>query len=205
MRSFVRESFSGVLPGDSPTRAQLELNQVKLKKKYLILAILTVLIVIFDQWTKALITSKFHFGESLSIIGGFFNLTFIKNPGAAFGLLAHADPAFRIPFFLIVPLVALFAIGYVFRKIGDNDIRISSALSLVIGGAIGNLIDRAMLGYVIDFLDFHWQETYHFPAFNVADSAICVGVGILMLDLILQDHVRKDHASKEKPNAPVAS
>jgi signal peptidase II len=134
--------------------------------------------------TKYKVHWSFRLGESIPVIQGFFNLTYIRNTGAAFGILAQADPAFRVPFFVIVPLVALGAIAYIFRKIPAEDLKLSTALSLVISGAVGNLLDRVLLGYVIDFLDFHWGYRYHFPAFNVADIAICVGVGVLMLDLL---------------------
>jgi signal peptidase II len=90
------------------------------------------------------------------------------------------------------------AIGFIFRKIPDRDIKLSTSLSLVIGGAIGNLIDRVNLNYVVDFLDFHWKYMYHFPAFNVADMAICVGVGVLMLDLLTQPN------HTENTNAPAS-
>jgi signal peptidase II len=156
------------------------------KKKYFILMGLTSFIVLFDQLTKFLVHERFRLGESISIVSGYFNLTYVRNTGAAFGIFANASPAFRVPFFALVPIVALVAIAFIFRKIPEADIKLSTALSLVIGGAIGNLIDRLRFGFVIDFLDFHWQYRYHFPAFNVADSAICVGVGILMLDLLLQ-------------------
>jgi signal peptidase II len=168
------------------------------KRKYLILVFLTAAIVALDQLTKYEVVERFRYGESVPIIPGFFSLTYIRNTGAAFGLLAHANPAFRIPFFVIVPLVALIAIGFIFRKIPDGDLKLSSALSLVIGGAVGNLIDRVTLNYVVDFLDFHWRYEYHFPAFNVADMAICIGVGILMLDLLAQPN-EMDKGSKEAP------
>lgn len=156
----------------------------KIKWKYLILFSVTLLIIGLDQLTKMKIVEHFHLGETISIIQNFFNITYVQNRGAAFGLLSQADPRFRVPFFIIVPVIALGSIGYVFRRIPDRDVKLSLALSLVISGAVGNLIDRLSLGYVVDFLDFHWHWGYHFPAFNVADSAICVGVGILMLDLL---------------------
>jgi signal peptidase II len=172
-----------------------------LPKKYLLLAFIVPVVIVLDQFTKYLVVQKFRLGETIPIISGFFNLTYIRNTGAAFGILAQAEPAFRIPFFVIVPVVALGAIAYIFKKIAPKDLKLSSALSLVIGGAIGNLIDRLQLGYVVDFLDFHWSYQYHFPAFNVADSAICVGVGILMLDLLTQ----KDGPEAEtRKNAPTA-
>lgn len=170
---------------------------MKIGKKYYALAAITPLIIILDQVTKLLIVERFRLGETIPIISGFFNLTYIRNTGAAFGILAMAPQAFRVPFFVTVPLVALVVIGYIFKKISDNDLKLSTALSLVIGGAIGNLIDRVRLEYVVDFLDFHWSYQYHFPAFNVADSAICVGVGFLMLDLLTQKN-------GEELNAPRA-
>lgn len=163
------------------------MTKASIKRKYLILVILTTLVILLDQFTKNLVLEKFHLGESLTVFSGFFDLTYIRNTGAAFGILAHADPTFRVPFFIIVPLLALFAIGYIFKKLPENDIKVSLALSLIVGGAIGNLIDRIYLGFVVDFLDFHWQNQYHFPAFNVADSAICIGVGLLMLDLSVKE------------------
>jgi signal peptidase II len=162
------------------------------KRKYVILMVLTAWVIVLDQLTKYIVVDKFRYGESVPVLPGFFSLTYIRNTGAAFGLLAHANPAFRIPFFVIVPIVALVAIAFIFRKIPDKDLKLSSALSLVIGGAIGNLIDRVTLSYVVDFLDFHWRYEYHFPAFNVADMAICVGVGILMLDLLTQPNPPKE-------------
>jgi signal peptidase II len=156
------------------------------KRKYLILLVLSVFVIALDQWTKLEVLKRFRLGESIPVIADYFNLTYIRNTGAAFGILADAHPDFRGPFFLIVPIAALAAIAYIFRKIPQNDVKLSTALSLVVGGAIGNLIDRVRLGFVVDFLDFHWKYQNHFPAFNVADSAICVGVGILMLDLIQQ-------------------
>ncbi len=160
---------------------------LKIKAKYRILIFFNLILVALDQITKSMILEKFGLGTTLPIIPNYFNLTYVQNQGAAFGFLAQANPSFRVPFFMIVPTVALISIGYIFRKLPDQDFKMASALSLVVAGAIGNLIDRLALGFVVDFLDFHWQWAYHFPAFNVADSAICVGVGLLMLDLFQQD------------------
>jgi signal peptidase II len=159
---------------------------VKIGKKYFALLLITPFVIVLDQITKYFINQRFRLGETIPVISGFFNFTYIRNTGAAFGIFAQSHPSFRVPFFVAVPLIALVAIGYIFKKIAEEDLKLSAALSLVIGGAIGNLIDRVQLGYVVDFLDFHWSYQYHFPAFNVADSAICVGVGILMLDLLTQ-------------------
>jgi signal peptidase II len=156
------------------------------KRKYAILASLSAAVILADQWTKLAVLARFSLHESVPVIPGFFNLTYVQNTGAAFGFLATADPAFRIPFFLIVPLVAVVAIAAVFRKIPTRDVRLPVALSLVVGGAIGNFIDRARLGFVVDFLDFHWKDKWHFHVFNVADSAICVGVGLMILDSLIK-------------------
>jgi signal peptidase II len=154
--------------------------------KYAILLTINLFIISLDQFTKYLIVKHFKLGETIAVLSGFFNLTYVQNKGAAFGLLAQAHPAFRVPFFIIVPLIALTSMGYVFYHIATKNVRLAVGLSLILAGALGNLTDRIISGYVVDFLDFHWHWEYHFPAFNVADSAICIGVGILMLDLIFQ-------------------
>ncbi len=149
-------------------------------------------VIVFDQWTKFEVISHFEYGESLSLIANFFSLTYVRNTGAAFGFLATANPTFRVPFFLIVPIVAMVVLGFLYRDLPANAKWRAMALGLVSGGAIGNLIDRIRLGYVVDFLDFHYKNEYYFPAFNVADSAICVGVGILLLTNLLS---KETHAS----------
>lgn len=174
---------------------------MKFAKKYYALAFITPMVVILDQFTKYMVIQHFRLGETVPIFSGFFNFTYIRNTGAAFGIFAQSHPSFRVPFFVAVPLIALVAIGYIFKKIGETDLKLSSALSLVIGGAIGNLIDRVQLGYVVDFLDFHWSYQYHFPAFNVADSAICVGVGVLMLDLLLQKDGQNNRGELNAPSS----
>jgi signal peptidase II len=179
-----------------------------IRRKYIILVSCSALVVLLDQLTKLMVVAKFRLGESLQIIPSYFNLTYIRNTGAAFGILAHSDPAFRVPFFIVVPLVALLAIAYVFKKIPEKDVKLSLALSLIVGGAIGNLIDRVALGYVVDFLLFHWQYRYYFPAFNIADSAICVGVGVLMLDLLTQQQASghdQDEERQRTSNAPASN
>jgi signal peptidase II len=153
------------------------------KPLFFFLSILSVLIL--DQWTKFLVIIHFEYGESLPIIRDFFSLTYVRNTGAAFGFLASANPTFRVPFFLVVPIVAMVVLGFLYRDLPKDARWRSMALGLVSGGAIGNLIDRVRLGYVVDFLDFHYQSSYYFPAFNVADSAICVGVGILLLSTMI--------------------
>lgn len=128
------------------------------------------------------------------MIRDFFSLTYVRNTGAAFGFLATANPNFRVPFFLVVPIVAMVVLGFLYRDLPQDAKWRSMALGLVSGGAIGNLIDRVRLGYVVDFLDFHYHTAYYFPAFNIADTAICFGVGILLLSTML--------SKKEVTDAP---
>lgn len=147
-----------------------------------------------DQWTKFLVHSRFRWGESLSIISGYFSLTYVRNQGAAFGFLHHAPTWFREPFFLIMPLIVMVFILFLFIKVDQEHVywRLwNLGYSLILTGAVGNLIDRSRFGYVIDFLDFHWKEIYHYPAFNVADSSIVVGVGLLLFLTFLDERRRK--------------
>lgn len=151
------------------------------KSKYIIVLSLAGLVIALDQITKLYIDHHFYLHESVSIIPNFFHLTYIRNTGAAFGLLARAPESFRIPFFILIPLIALTVIVLIFKKTKDTELFMVTALSLIMGGAIGNFIDRLRFNYVIDFLDFHWLNIYHWPAFNVADSSIVIGVVILIL------------------------
>jgi signal peptidase II len=149
--------------------------------KYRLLAAIASTVVLLDQWTKYLVHTRFHWGESVNILSSFFALTYVRNSGAAFGLLHRAPPQFRDPFFVIVPIVALTVIFAIYLRLTRDQRLTAWALSLIVGGALGNLIDRLRFGFVIDFLDFHWKEVYHWPAFNVADSCIVVGVSLMFL------------------------
>ena len=148
--------------------------------RYRILAIISVVILALDQATKLYVDANFRLHESMPVIRGFFNLTYVRNKGAAFGILA--DNAVRIPFFITVSIVAMFGILWYINRVRNDQKLTVFSLSLVFAGAFGNLIDRVRLGEVIDFLDVFWQR-YHWPAFNVADSAITVGVTLLLIDM----------------------
>ncbi len=157
-----------------------------MKKKYLYLAVITGLLVAADQLTKMYIHTQFHLGESTVMIPNFFNLTYVRNFGAAFGFLAESHPAFREVFFLAMPPVALVIILVILRGVKDEDTMQIVALSSIFGGAIGNYVDRLRFRYVIDFLDFHLKNKYSWPAFNIADSAIVGGVCLLLLMMVLE-------------------
>ncbi len=138
-------------------------------------------VLLLDQATKLWIHHTVALHASREIIPNVLHLTYVRNPGAAFGLLAGQPEAFLRWFFPGVTLLALIALGIYVVTVPTSRRRTLWGLCLIIGGALGNGIDRLWLGQVIDFLDVHWYD-YHWPAFNVADSAICVGVGLLLLD-----------------------
>lgn len=143
---------------------------------------ISALIVALDVYTKFLVQGMFEYGDHL-VITSFFDLVRYHNEGAAFSFLAHAGGWQKI-FFSGVSMIAIVVITYLLRKHSTQKL-FCFALALVLGGAIGNLYDRLTLGYVVDFLFFHYQG-YAWPAFNVADSAICVGVALLFLDSFKQ-------------------
>jgi len=147
-------------------------------------------VVLLDQVTKAIVQSLFFFGESVPVIPGFFNLTFIRNPGAAFGFLSWGNPSLVTPLFVLISLVVAGGIFYYYRKT-DPDNRLHRwGLSLILGGAIGNMVDRVRFQSVVDFLDFYAGD-HHWPAFNVADSAITIGVGLILLEMVLPKKPRE--------------
>ncbi len=151
--------------------------------------LLAAIVIALDQITKFWIIANFSMYESKVIIQGFFNLVYVTNKGAAFSMLAQIDSPFRHYFFLGVGLfacVGLTVANFIFRK--ENTLY-STCLGLIAGGAIGNLIDRIIHGAVVDFLDVYYKG-YHWPAFNVADSAICVGV-VMFLFLNLKTNKNK--------------
>jgi signal peptidase II len=156
-------------------------------------AVVHVVVLSLDQWTKYLVHHRFRWGESIPLFDSVFSLTYVRNTGAAFGFMNRAPEWIRVPFFLLMPVTAFGVILYLYSKLQPKQWWNALALSLISAGAIGNFIDRAIYGYVIDFLDFHWKEVYHWPAFNVADSCIVVGVGILFL-LSFQSPGGREHA-----------
>jgi signal peptidase II len=139
---------------------------------------ISALVIMLDLVTKHLIQVAFAFGEQLKITS-FFDLVLYHNEGAAFGFLNDAG-GWQKWFFTAIAAIAAIVITYLIRKHSTQKL-FCFGLALVLGGALGNLYDRITLGYVVDFLNFHWNS-HIFPAFNVADSAICVGVGLLLLD-----------------------
>ena len=136
-------------------------------------------VVILDQFTKWLVMSTMRLHESIPIVSHLFSLTYIRNSGAAFGILAGSHSGFRLVFFAITSVLALALLGTIYVRLSPTDWLGQVSVAAIFGGAVGNLIDRVRFGAVIDFLDFSLLG-YHWPAFNVADAAITVGVCFLI-------------------------
>jgi len=160
------------------------------KRKYLILVAMAGMLVSLDQLTKFVVTSRLQLGETIVVFYNFFNITQVRNSGAAFGLFSDLATGLREPLFLILPAVTVSIILLLFSRLKDNQQISIFAFSMIIGGALGNLMDRLRLGHVVDFLDFHWRNQIHFPAFNVADSAITIGVAMLFVSILFENDKR---------------
>lgn len=143
-------------------------------------------VVCADQVTKHWIVQHFALHESKMVIPDFFNLTYLTNNGAAFSMLAGQPALWRQTFFVAAACVALAIIWIAQRSFGRRSRLYSVALALIAGGAVGNLIDRVRLGFVVDFLDVYVGQ-YHWPAFNIADSAITIGVTLFIVQNLLFD------------------
>ncbi len=156
-------------------------------------SLLIATLIIVDQMTKGAVQSNFYYGETINIIEGFFNLTYVRNPGAAFGLGAGAPIYLRKFFFQLLPVIACCWLAWL---IWTHRTKVLSALtfSFILAGAVGNLIDRFTLGYVVDFFDF-FLGAKHFPAFNIADSCITIGAVLLIIDSLLQWKGERQKAS----------
>jgi len=160
-----------------------------LKNKYSRLSIIAGLIVILDQVTKVIVLKTIPIYDSIQVIDRFFYITHIHNPGGAFGFLATQSPLVRNLLFIFASLLALVLLIYFYLNTPDKQPLISLGFSIILGGAVGNLIDRIRFGEVVDFLVFYitplpWEIFNPWPAFNVADSAITIGVIIFIFHLL---------------------
>jgi signal peptidase II len=152
---------------------------------------LPIAIVVLDQITKALVRSKVPLSSRIEVVPGFVNFTHVQNTGAAFGLLDASDFPLKTVAIAVIALGAIVWVGVYAARLPREQWVARLGLAFIMGGAAGNLIDRVLIGSVVDFVDVYWR-TYHFWAFNVADSAISVGVGIMILDMLgVRAHVSK--------------
>ena len=156
-----------------------------MKTKYLLFIVTVISVIALDQVSKHWIQADVEWHRSVTVIDGVFNLTHVRNTGVAFGMFSGGANPIRTVAFAGVSLIAMVIILLFFRKLGPEKRLWAIGLGLVFGGAWGNLIDRIRWGYVVDFLDFYWNS-WHWPAFNVADASVTVG-SILLLILILSE------------------
>jgi signal peptidase II len=150
-------------------------------KKLVLLILSIIVIIIVDQWTKIYVANNFYVGESVKVIDGLMNFTYVRNTGAAFGFGGAFHDWIRYTIFRALPVIACIWLFVLLIKSYKEKLLLSSAYALILAGAIGNLIDRFRLDYVIDFFDFYYGKS-HFSVFNIADSAISVAAGLLIID-----------------------
>ncbi len=157
-----------------------------MKKKLILLSLISLVLITLDQVTKNYIVKFFEYGQSMDVIKNFFNITYVRNYGAAFGMLSQVQANIRDLFFLLMPPCAMAAILVMLKMATPQEKLRTWALCAVFAGALGNYIDRLRYGYVVDFLDFHYYGQWAWPAFNVADMSIVCGVTVLILLEIFQ-------------------
>lgn len=158
--------------------------------------LLSLAVFVLDQLSKWWVESAYPLGASTELIPGFLSLTHVRNTGVAFGLFAAHGADGGAWFLIAMGIVALGAVAVYFRLAPIENRLLLSALALIVGGAVGNLCDRVASGGVTDFFDFYWRD-HHWPAFNIADSAISIGIGLMILDSF------RPHRAPE-PSAPAA-
>jgi len=156
--------------------------------RWVIFSMISVVGLLVDQATKLYVDKVMSLYQTIPVIDGLFNIFYIRNKGAAFSFLS--DASWRIPFFVTISLVASIAIIIGIYKLREDQKLAQVSMAMIFTGAVGNLIDRVRMGEVIDFLDVYWK-THHWPAFNVADSLICVGVALLALDMFREEKRQK--------------
>lgn len=149
---------------------------------------LSLVAIVLDQWTKSIATATLHYGEANAVFAG-LDWTLLHNTGAAFSFLSDAGGWQRYLFTGMAMLVSVIFVIWLLRLPKDAKV-LATGIALVLGGAVGNLIDRVTLGYVVDFISVYYKHHY-FPAFNIADSAITVGTILLIIDMLFLDKVRQ--------------
>ena len=157
-------------------------------RRWVIFGSIAIIGLVVDQLTKLYIDRSMQMFQSIPVIDGLFNITYVRNKGAAFSFLSHAS--WRLPFFIAISAVAAVVIVIAFNRLRNDQRLAQVSLAMIFSGAVGNLIDRVRRGEVVDFLDVYWRS-YHWPAFNVADSMICVGVALLALDMLREEQRQK--------------
>jgi len=159
--------------------------------------LLTIIVIIASDFvTKWYVHNHFYPGYSIPVINDFFHLTYVRNSGAAFGMLARSSDLFRIPLFFALPVLICGWLCYLIYKSHHKNLLLAVAYALILAGAVGNLIDRFSKNYVVDFFDFFWGQN-HFPAFNIADSSITIAATLLIIDFIFISRTGKNEPSQQ--------
>lgn len=171
-------------------------TSVDLSRRATVLLVISLGVVVLDQITKAIVSSRLALGESVEVISGLLHLTLVRNTGMAFGLLSRSDLPYKSVIMTLLSVGALAAVLYYTMRSDQGDRITRFGLAFILGGALGNIIDRVRFGYVVDFVDVFYGSS-HWPAFNVADTSICIGVGLLLLDSFR----RRESPSSEKEEA----
>ncbi len=167
-------------------------------KRIFALGIFALLLIVADQVSKNAIVDSIAYGDSIVVIEGFFNLAHVRNTGAAFGIGQGSSEIIRQLFFLYLPVAFCLWILVMFWKTSRGPMHNSVAYALILAGAIGNLIDRFRLGYVVDMFMFYWKkEEHHFHVFNIADSCVSVAAFLLIYDFFIQHRAKKLEAAGE--------
>jgi len=148
--------------------------------------VLVFAIIGLDRWTKWLVQTRLVLNQTIPIIDAFFNITYVRNTGVAFGILDPVSLPLKSTVLAVLTLVAITGVLVYSWRTPANQTLLQAALSLILAGALGNLYDRVLYGYVIDFIEVYYR-TYRWPSFNVADSAITTGVGLLVLQIFRKD------------------
>ncbi|MBN2108364.1 MAG: signal peptidase II [Deltaproteobacteria bacterium] len=164
-------------------------------KSFFILALIAAAVIALDQFTKYLICANLGLYGRIEVLPGFLDIIHIRNSGVAFGFLKGFGTQYKTLSLIGVAAVAVFLLGFLISQLRRDQKLQAFSLALILGGAIGNIIDRFRLGEVVDFVDAHWQDMYHWPAFNVADMAISIGIVLLLADELL---LRKKPALQKK-------
>ena len=165
-----------------------------MKNKYVLLFFVSGVLIVMDQYTKLMVSLHVPLNYSVKVVEGFFNFTHIRNSGVAFGLFASQQSEYKALMFIAISTIAIIAILVIFHQTPKEKKMVQTGLILIFSGAIGNLIDRILHGEVIDFVDF-FINRHHFPAFNIADSCITVGVIMMVIDLFFGE-VGPDSSTK---------
>lgn len=165
---------------------QREYSKIGLEVSFVFYYIIALFVIILDQWTKWLVVKKMELGESIAVIENFFYITSHRNRGAAWGILQG-----QMWFFYVITIIVIIGIVYYIQKAAKGKTLLGIALGLMLGGAIGNFYDRVVHQEVVDFIHT-FIFSYNFPIFNIADSALVVGVGLLMIQMWLEERQSKE-------------